>query len=73
MLAGARAMLAHARAHDVALALRTDKSAARGSQVISDGCRFDGPRRFRAGVGVAAAMLLDGGGARPSRVGVVGR
>ena len=61
MLAGARAMLAHARAHDVELALLTDMSAACGTQVISDGCRLVPVRRFRAGVGVAAAMLLAAG------------
>lgn len=61
MLRGARAMRAHALAHDVDLAVLTDMSAACGTQVVSDGCRFDQPRRFQAGVGVAAAMLLESG------------
>lgn len=61
MLAGARAMLAHARLHRVELALLTDMSAACGSQVISDGCRLDAERRFQQGVGVATAMLLETG------------
>lgn len=58
MLAGARAMLDFARAERVELALLTDMSGACGSQVISDGCRYDDPRRFQAGVGVATALLL---------------
>jgi hypothetical protein len=33
-------------------------SAACGSQVISEGCRFDEPRRYQRGVGVACALLL---------------
>lgn len=61
MLAGARAMLAFARRHQVDLAMLTDMSAACGSQVVSDGCRFDQPRAFRRGVGVATAVLLDAG------------
>ena len=36
-------------------------SAACGSQVISLGCRFDSPRRFQKGVGVATALLLEAG------------
>ncbi len=61
MLRGAWAMLAHAHLHRVELALLTDMSAACGSQVISDGCRFDEPRRYQRGVGVAAALLLQAG------------
>lgn len=61
MLEGARAMLAHAKAHDVELALLTDSSAACGSQVISLGCRYDDPRKHQKGVGVATAMLLQAG------------
>jgi uncharacterized protein YbbK (DUF523 family) len=61
MLAGARAMLARALAERVELAILTDMSAACGSQVISDGCRFDDPRRFQRGVGVATALLLRAG------------
>ncbi len=61
MLIGARAMLATARAADVHLAILTDMSGACGTQVISDGCRFDSPRRYQRGVGVAAAMLIQAG------------
>jgi uncharacterized protein YbbK (DUF523 family) len=61
MLAGARAMLERARAHRAELAVLTDMSAACGSQVISDGCRFDEPRRYQVGVGVATALLLRSG------------
>jgi uncharacterized protein YbbK (DUF523 family) len=43
---------------DVDFAVLTDMSGACGSQVISDGCRFDEQRRYQRGVGVAAAMLL---------------
>lgn len=61
MIAGARAMLAHAQTHHVELAILTDMSAACGSQVISDGCRLVELRRFRKGVGVATAHLLAAG------------
>jgi uncharacterized protein YbbK (DUF523 family) len=61
MLRGAEAMLAKAKESRVHLAILTDMSAACGSQVISLGCRFDAPRRFQRGVGVAAAMLLRAG------------
>ncbi len=61
MIAGARAMLAHAKANSVELAVLTDMSAACGSQVVSDGCRLVRERRYRRGVGVATAMLLDAG------------
>ncbi len=61
MIAGAEAMLAHAREQRVELALLTDVSGACGSQVISDGCRFDEPRRYRRGYGVAAARLARAG------------
>ena len=61
MLEGAHAMLAFARALDVELAILTDMSGACGSQVISDGCRFDEPRRYRRGSGVAAALLTRAG------------
>lgn len=61
MLLGAQGMLAHARAHDIELAILTDMSAACGSQVVSDGCRFADDRRYRAGVGVATALLLRSG------------
>jgi uncharacterized protein YbbK (DUF523 family) len=58
MLVGAQAMLEHACAQRVELAILTDMSAACGTQVISDGCRLVTHRRYRAGVGVAAALLL---------------
>lgn len=58
MLRGARAMLDFARQAGVELAILTDMSAACGSQVISDGCRFVPQRRFQVGVGVATALLL---------------
>jgi uncharacterized protein YbbK (DUF523 family) len=61
MLRGAEAMLAKAQEADVHLAILTDMSAACGTQVISDGCRFDSPRRYQRGVGVAAAMLIRAG------------
>lgn len=61
MIAGARAMVEVARSQRVDFAVLTDMSAACGTQVISDGCRYDQPRRFRAGVGVAAAALLRAG------------
>ena len=61
MITGARAMVAFAREHRVELALLTDMSGACGTQVISDGCRFDTPRRFQLGVGVAAAALIRAG------------
>jgi uncharacterized protein YbbK (DUF523 family) len=61
MITGARAMLACALEHRVELAILTDMSAACGTQVISDGCRLVELRRFRAGVGVAAALLLRSG------------
>jgi uncharacterized protein YbbK (DUF523 family) len=56
MLAGARAMLAHARAARAELAILTDASAACGSQVISDGCRLVPVRKHQKGVGVATAL-----------------
>lgn len=61
MIVGAQAMLAYARRHDVELAILTDMSAACGTQVISDGCRLVAQRRFRAGLGVAAALLVEHG------------
>ena len=61
MRSGAAAMLAHARREHVDFAVLTDMSAACGSQVVSDGCRFDEPRLYQRGVGVATATLLRGG------------
>lgn len=58
MVAGARAMLAFAQEQRIELAVLTDMSAACGSQVVSLGCRFDEPRRYQRGVGVATALLL---------------
>lgn len=61
MVDGANAMLKHALAENVELAILTDMSGACGSQVISDGCRFDDARRYRRGYGVAAALLARAG------------
>jgi uncharacterized protein YbbK (DUF523 family) len=58
MVIGAERMAAHALEQRVELAILTDMSAACGSQVISDGCRLRPDRRYRAGVGVATALLL---------------
>lgn len=58
MVAGAEAMVRYAREHEVEFAILTDFSAACGSQVISDGCRYDEPQRYRRGVGVASALLI---------------
>jgi uncharacterized protein YbbK (DUF523 family) len=61
MIRGAEKMVEYAVARRIELAVLTDASAACGSQVISDGCRFTEPRKYTAGVGVAAAMLLETG------------
>lgn len=61
MLRGAEAMVAKAREAKVHLAILTDMSGACGTQVISEGCRFDEPRRYQRGVGVAAALLIRAG------------
>lgn len=61
MVEGARAMVALAEERAVDFAILTDMSGACGSQVISDGCRFDPSRRYQKGVGVATAALLDAG------------
>lgn len=58
MIAGAEAMAAHALAERAELAILTDTSAACGTQVINDGCRFTTIRKYRRGVGVAAALLM---------------
>ncbi len=58
MLEGAHAMLAFAQRSRIELAILTDMSAACGTQVVSDACRLEEKRRYRWGVGVAAAMLL---------------
>lgn len=58
MIRGAAAMRDFALLHRVDFAVLTDMSGACGTQVISLGCRFDTPRRYQQGVGVAAAMLL---------------
>jgi uncharacterized protein YbbK (DUF523 family) len=59
MIEGAHAMLAFARETCAELAILADMSAACGTQVISDGGRFVQLRRYRKGVGVAAALLLE--------------
>jgi uncharacterized protein YbbK (DUF523 family) len=61
MIAAADRMVELAKAEEVVLAVLTDMSAACGTQVISDGCRFDEPRRFQRGPGVAAAALMRAG------------
>ena len=61
MIDGAQAMLACAREASAELAILVDMSAACGSQVISDGCRLTGTRRYQKGVGVGTALLLDAG------------
>ncbi|MCB9780874.1 MAG: DUF523 domain-containing protein [Alphaproteobacteria bacterium] len=61
MVRGARAMVQRALRARAELAILVDMSGACGTQVISDGCRYDDPRRFQVGVGVAAAALLQAG------------
>lgn len=61
MIHGAEAMLDAAKSNDVDFALLLDRSGACGSQVVTIGCRFEEPVVYRRGVGVAAAMLLNGG------------
>ncbi|MDF1565430.1 MAG: DUF523 domain-containing protein [Deltaproteobacteria bacterium] len=61
MRRGAEAMRDLALREEAELALLTDASAACGTQVISLGCRFDTPRRFQFGFGVAAALLVEAG------------
>lgn len=61
MIAGAQSMLRTAQARNVDFALLTDRSAACGSQVVSLGCRYEAPVRYRFGVGVATALLLRNG------------
>lgn len=61
MMAGARAMIEEAKLEKVRFAVLLDASGACGTQVISDGCRFDEPRKRRRGVGVAAAALARAG------------
>jgi len=57
MVRGARAVTERALADNVEWALLTDRSAACGSQVVSDGCRYEQPVRYRFGFGVSAALL----------------
>lgn len=61
MIRGAEAMVAFALENQVHFAILTDVSGACGTQVISDGCRYDEPRKYQYGVGVAAAALLRAG------------
>lgn len=58
MVAGAEAMVEFAKEHQVEWAYLTDMSAACGTQVIFDGCRYDEPPSYQQGVGVAAALLI---------------
>ena len=58
VLEGARAMADLAAEKRVDFALLTDRSGVCGSQVVTVGCRFEEPVRYRKGVGVAAALLL---------------
>lgn len=59
MIAGAREMVAQARAADVDLAVLMDISGACGSQVIYRGSRSEGA--YQAARGVAAAALVEAG------------
>jgi uncharacterized protein YbbK (DUF523 family) len=61
MIRGANAMVAVAIRNSIELCLLTDMSGACGTQVISDGCRFDEPRKYQQGQGVAAAALMQAG------------
>lgn len=61
MIAGAAAMVDFARRESVEVAVLVDMSGACGSQVISDGSRFEKDRRYRRGRGVAAAALIEAG------------
>jgi uncharacterized protein YbbK (DUF523 family) len=61
MIRAARRMLEVAREHQVDLAILMDMSAACGSQVISDGDRTVKDRRYQAGPGVSAALLMKNG------------
>ncbi len=54
-------MLRIAQAASIDLAVVQNMSAACGTQVISEGCRFDTPRRFQRGPGVSTALLLRNG------------
>jgi uncharacterized protein YbbK (DUF523 family) len=61
MVRAAERTAAFARENGVELAVLMDMSAACGSQVISDGHRTVADRKYRRGVGVAAAALLRSG------------
>jgi len=61
MVVGARAMVEEATLEKVRFAVLLDASGACGTQIISDGCRFDEPRKRQRGVGVAAAALARAG------------
>jgi len=61
MIEGAQKMAAFAVEKQIEVAVLMDMSGACGSQVISDGCRFDEERKYRAGVGVATAALVNAG------------
>jgi len=59
LVAGARALLDHARAERVELCVMLDVSDSCGTNVIYDG--HDTPQRYREGVGVAVAGLIRAG------------
>ncbi|MHC4379559.1 MAG: 2-thiouracil desulfurase family protein [Planctomycetota bacterium] len=61
VMSSSGAMVDLARENDIDFAILTDRSGTCGSQVISLGCRLEGPIAYRKGVGVAAAMLLQAG------------
>jgi len=61
MVTAAQKMLKIALENQVDIAVLTDISAACGSQVISDGCRFNENRKYQKGPGVCAALLIRNG------------
>ena len=61
MIAGGEAMVRFAVAETIDFAILMDMSGACATQVISDGSRFVEERRYRRGVGVAAACLIRAG------------
>lgn len=61
MVAAAKRMAEIALDINANLAVMADTSAACGSQVVYDGCRFKEDKRYQQGVGVAAAALIRAG------------
>lgn len=57
-ISGAEAMVEFATEYDVELAILTDISASCGTQVIFEGSRYEEPKTYQRGVGVAAALLI---------------